>query len=782
MLLDGFTVDSQEIAWGTIGDHCTWEIMGDVLTISGEGAMWDLTEKVHAEYFDYDFNRVVILDGVTSIGDYVFHKGRGITSIEIADSVINIGEGAFYGCSGLTSIAIPDGVTSIRRDTFYGCSGLTGIEIADSVTNIGDSAFYGCSGITSIEIPESVTNIGDSAFYGCSRITSIEIPESVTNISDSAFYGCSGLTSIEIADSVTNIGNSAFYGCSGVTSIEIPEGVTNISDSAFCECSGLTSIEIPDSVTSISDFAFDGCSGLTSIEIPDSVINIGCHAFFRCSGITSIKIPFVGGSATTDQYLGYIFGATQAAWNRDYVPKNLRRVEISDICTNIGSGAFYGCSWITSIEIPDGVTSIGDSAFWRCRGLTSIEIPDGVTKIGNSVFYGCSGLTSIEIPDGVTSIGASAFYECSGLTSIEIPDGVTSIDDFAFRLCSGITSIEVPDGVTIIGASAFSSCYALTSIVIPDSVTSIRANAFIGSNKLEEVWYGGSESDKESIKIGENNTSLENAFWHINTCKEEHIYSNNCDSTCDECDWTRLQNPHNFCMNNGLTCEYCGYSQQPDKPILDGIMSETISLVCIEGFEYSKDGENWQDSNVFTGLSENTTYTFYQRVKESSVAMTSEKSDGLSVYLKYSQAKPSVPIIADCTETTITLIPISNGEYSLDNVNWQQSYVFSGLLPGTEYTIYQRCAETSTHFVSETSEVLIVKTVEQPAYILGDVNNDNEITDADALYLLYHTIFGESYPIEQHCDYNNDGAVTDADALYLLYHTIFGDSYPLNYK
>lgn len=114
----------------------------------------------------------------------------------------------------------------------------------------------------------------------------------------------------------------------------------------------------------------------------------------------------------------------------------------------------------------------------------------------------------------------------------------------------------------------------------------------------------------------------------------------------------------------------------------------------------------------------------------------------------------------------------------MDDVNWQLSSMFSELLPGTEYTIYQRYAETSTHFVSKTSTPLIVKT--KPAYIIGDVNNDNEITDADALYLLYHTIFGESYPIEQYCDYNNDGAVTDADALYLLYYTIFGDSYPLN--
>lgn len=63
--------------------------------------------------------------------------------------------------------------------------------------------------------------------------------------------------------------------------------------------------------------------------------------------------------------------------------------------------------------------------------------------------------------------------------------------------------------------------------------------------------------------------------------------------------------------------------------------------------------------------------------------------------------------------------------------------------------------------------------------VLGDRNHDNIVTDADALYLLYHTIFGAAYPIGQDFDYNGDASVPDADASYLLYHTIFEDSYPL---
>ena len=46
--------------------------------------------------------------------------------------------------------------------------------------------------------------------------------------------------------------------------------------------------------------------------------------------------------------------------------------------------------------IPDGVTEIGTFAFWGCKWLTSVTIPDSVTSIGNSAFWGCTGLKSRE--------------------------------------------------------------------------------------------------------------------------------------------------------------------------------------------------------------------------------------------------------------------------------------------------------------------------------------------------------------------------------------------------
>lgn len=51
----------------------------------------------------------------------------------------------------------------------------------------------------------------------------------------------------------------------------------------------------------------------------------------------------------------------------------------------------------------------------------------------------------------------------------------------------------------------------------------------------------------------------------------------------------------------------------------------------------------------------------------------------------------------------------------------------------------------------------------------------------DAIYLLYHSMFGDTfYPVEEPCDYDIDSIVDANDAIYLLYHTMFGDTfYPL---
>ena len=78
------------------------------------------------------------------------------------------------------------------------------------------------------------------------------------------------------------------------------------------------------------------------------------------------------------------------------------------------------------------------------------------------------------------------------------------------------------------------------------------------------------------------------------------------------------------------------------------------------------------------------------------------------------------------------------------------------------------------------SEGFIDLVGEEEEILRGDMNGDGAVSDADALYLLRHTLFEERYPISQSGDVNGDGIVSDADALYLLRFTLFEDRYPLH--
>ena len=146
---------------------------------------------------------------------------------------------------------------------------------------------------------------------------------------------------------------------------------------------------------------------------------------------------------------------------------NVQHVDLTRIClaydiTTIDSGAFWGCTALTTVVIPDGVTIIRENAFRGCTALVTVVIPSGVTSICEGAFWGCTALVTVVIPSGVTHIGAHAFKGCTSLVTVVIPSGVTHIGAHAFQDCTSLVTVGIPSGVTHIGAHAFQDCTSLT--------------------------------------------------------------------------------------------------------------------------------------------------------------------------------------------------------------------------------------------------------------------------------------------------------------------------------
>lgn len=102
-----------------------------------------------------------------------------------------------------------------------------------------------------------------------------------------------------------------------------------------------------------------------------------------------------------------------------------------------------------------------------------------------------------------------------------------------------------------------------------------------------------------------------------------------------------------------------------------------------------------------------------------------------------------------------------------------------------EYEYFLQCDDSFAKHVREdtysTAEFCTAYPMADRDYwhIQGDFDESGTVTDEDAIYLLWHTLFKEDYPLSQNGDVDCSGVVTDEDAIYLLWHTLFEEDYPL---
>lgn len=542
---------------GTTGE-CTWSLDGTVLTISGNGTMADYT---------YSYNLTP-------------PWGSNITEVIIESGVTSIGKSAFCHCSKLEKIYISDSITSINDYAFHDCSNLININIPDGVTTIGYEVFSSCSKLTNITIPDSVKSIGNLAFAGCKNLKNVYI----SNIATWCGINYNGNNS----SNPLSYANNLYVNNKLLTDVVIPQGVTEIPYQAFCG-TNITSVSIPDSVTRIGGYAFGSCQKLMDICLPNSVISIEGGAFYNCQNLIVITIPdsvkSIGNAA-----FEYCYNLTDVYYNGSYRERH-ENIVISDY--DYGNYCLNLANWHYDRE-DDLVYSYDNINFTAqvidCnRSVISIQIPSTITKneitysvtgIGDYAFSNCSKLKNIIISDNITSIGCEAFSYCLNLENVYITDIAAWCKVFFEDAKSNplyyaenlflnrklITDVIIPDGITRIYPYAFLNCSSVTNIVIPSSVMIIGNEAFNGCSHLRYVYYCGSyEEHKENLFIsGSLNTSLTSAYWYYNICKyNEHVYKNDCDSICNNCDYTRkITHDYKRVIDKYATCGETGIEHE----------------------------------------------------------------------------------------------------------------------------------------------------------------------------------------------------------------------------
>ncbi len=173
--------------------------------------------------------------------------------------------------------------------------------------------------------------------------------------------------------------------------------------------------------------------------------------------------------------------------------------------------------------------SIGYGAFGNCSALTDIIIPESVTYISSSAFEECGSLNITVSPNNSNYTDIDGVLFNKDKTELiryakdkiqpyyEIPDGIVNIGENAFSYCY-VKNIVIPKGTESIGRNAFYCCGSLSSITMPNSITFIDKGAFshpfITNNYIKNVYYGGTETEWNSINIESSNSALLNAAIH----------------------------------------------------------------------------------------------------------------------------------------------------------------------------------------------------------------------------------------------------------------------------
>ena len=443
----------------------------------------------------WNLEKIVIPSKIKKIDKSAF-MNSGLRTITFAEGTqcSEIGDYSFAGCPYLESIDIPSTVRTMGNSVFKNCTSLVSLDLT-YVENLGESVFGGCSSLKFISLPSNTKEILPSSFKDCASLEECRIPDGVIKIGEKAFSGCTSLKKLPVSASLQEIGRLAFEKCTALTSVTIPASVRRIGDRAFSKCTSLTEFSLDHQDEIALDWSIlEFCSSLESMNLCAKRIYTG--SLFADTPLTSIEIPaeveFWGdprfvkySNAYFDEEAYYEFGFPSGddEWMAVSGPTfsgsliSSISFEEGSRLKELGTWAFAGAEYLSSLTLPESVETLGTAIFERCPVMLEWNIPSHIRKITGPVYDASSVLFPIvENPENLEYVGPMGLMKvCNSELDLS---NCTYLGNCALYDCPYLSDVKwLSSGALTLGNAITLKTPNITEFIIPAGITSIDGNS-----------------------------------------------------------------------------------------------------------------------------------------------------------------------------------------------------------------------------------------------------------------------------------------------------------------